>query len=121
VPGSTDAGNRRLTVRLPAELIERVGDAAEMSHLSVDEFVQRVLAAEMSRWDAAFPVPAFPDDLQQALDANPAAATFLATLSRRHRYVYLEMVESARRPATRVRRIERLIEMLSRGEANARP
>lgn len=71
------------------------------------------------RWEAAYAGPAsatVPPDLQAALDANPAAATFFATLRGANRYAILYRVQDARRPATRARRIARLVAMLERGE-----
>ena len=44
------------------------------------------------RWDAAYDAPStatVPDDLQAALDANPAAAEFFAGLRRQNRYAIL--------------------------------
>jgi hypothetical protein len=52
----------------------------ELSHKTVDQFVEDVLALELERWDVAFPLPVPPEDLQRALDANPAAAAFFATV-----------------------------------------
>ncbi len=109
---------RRLTVRLPAELVDKVEDAAELSHIAVDQFVERVLAKEIARWDAELPpLPAPPPDLQLALDANPAAAESFATVSRRNHAAFLAMIESAKRPDTRVRRIDKAVAMLAHGEA----
>ena len=45
---------RRLTVRLPVDLVEKVQSAAEISHRTVDQFVESVLAREIARWDEAF-------------------------------------------------------------------
>lgn len=71
------------------------------------------------RWDAAYAGQAsatVPDDLQAALDANPDAAAFFATLRGANRYAVLYRVQDARRPATRARRIDRFVAMLARGE-----
>jgi uncharacterized protein YdeI (YjbR/CyaY-like superfamily) len=71
------------------------------------------------RWDAAYASQAnatVPPDLQAALDANPAAAAFFATLRGANRYAILYRVQDARRPETRARRIERFVAMLARGE-----
>ena len=114
---SVQVVTRRLTVQLPIELVEKVYDAAELSHRTVDQFVEAVLAVEMSRWDAQLlPLPALPPDLQRALDAHPSAAEFFATISRRNYGAILHMIEDAKRPATRARRIDKAIAMLSRGE-----
>jgi len=71
------------------------------------------------RWDAAYAGPAtqtVPDDMRQALDANPKAAAFFTTLTSQNRYAILFRVEEAKRPETRARRIEKFVEMLERGE-----
>jgi uncharacterized protein YdeI (YjbR/CyaY-like superfamily) len=71
------------------------------------------------RWDAAYDGPSaatVPDDLQAALDANPAAAEFFAGLSGQNRYAILHRVQTARKPETRARRIETFVAMLERGE-----
>jgi uncharacterized protein YdeI (YjbR/CyaY-like superfamily) len=68
------------------------------------------------RWDAAYEgqrTATVPDDLQQALDANPAARTFFATLDSRNRYAILYRVQDAKRPETRARRIATFIDMLN--------
>jgi uncharacterized protein YdeI (YjbR/CyaY-like superfamily) len=71
------------------------------------------------RWEAAYAgarAAAVPGDLRAALDANPAAAAFFATLRGANRYAILYRVHDARRPETRARRIERFVAMLARGE-----
>lgn len=71
------------------------------------------------RWDAAYDSHATavpPDDLVAALDASPAARDFFATLSRQNRYAILFRIQTAKRDATRRRRIAELVEMLARCE-----
>lgn len=46
--------SRRLVVHLPVSLIDKVHSAAEISHRTVDQFVQAVLEHEIARWDAEF-------------------------------------------------------------------
>jgi uncharacterized protein YdeI (YjbR/CyaY-like superfamily) len=71
------------------------------------------------RWDAAY-APAskaqVPSDLQAALDQNPEAAAFFATLTGANRYAILYRIETAKKPETRARKIARFIEMLERHE-----
>jgi len=77
------------------------------------------LAQADGRWDAAYDshsTATVPDDLRQALDANPAAREFFATLNSQNRYAVLYRIEEAKRPDTRARRIARFVEMLARGE-----
>jgi uncharacterized protein YdeI (YjbR/CyaY-like superfamily) len=57
-----------------------------------------------------------PDDLQSALDANPRAAEFFATLDSQNRYAILYRLGEAKRPETRARRLEKFVGMLERGE-----
>ncbi len=71
------------------------------------------------RWDAAYASQStieVPDDLQQALDANPAAREFFATLKGTNRYAVLYRIHDAKRAETRSRRIEKFVAMLARGE-----
>ncbi|WP_116140177.1 YdeI/OmpD-associated family protein [Trinickia diaoshuihuensis] len=71
------------------------------------------------RWEAAYTSPSnsvVPEDLQAALDANPTASAFFATLSGRNRYAILFRLQNVKRPETRARKIEEFIGMLDRGE-----
>jgi len=71
-------------------------------------------------WDAAYGGAAsieVPEDLTRALSANPQASRAFARLDKANRYSVLYRVTTARRPDTRARRIERLVDMLSQGQA----
>jgi uncharacterized protein YdeI (YjbR/CyaY-like superfamily) len=71
------------------------------------------------RWDAAYDAQStatVPDDLRRALEAEPAALEFFATLDSRNRYAILHRVQDAKRPETRERRIQKYIAMLAAGE-----
>jgi uncharacterized protein YdeI (YjbR/CyaY-like superfamily) len=68
------------------------------------------------RWDAAYEPQSratVPDDLQLALDANPAAREFFATLTGGRRYAFLYRLHHVSKPAARARRIATYIELLS--------
>ena len=71
------------------------------------------------RWEDAY-APAssatVPPDLQQALDANPKAARFFATLKGANRYAILYRIGAVKRPETRARKIAAFVAMLERGE-----
>ena len=91
-------------------------EAGEMEPAGLRE-VERAKAD--GRWDAAYDAPStatVPDDLQAALDANPAATEFFAGLDRQNRYAILHRVQTAKRPETRARRIETFVAMLAAGE-----
>jgi uncharacterized protein YdeI (YjbR/CyaY-like superfamily) len=67
------------------------------------------------RWDEAYDSPAkatVPDDFQAALDAEPVAKAFFATLGRSERYSFLYRIAEAKRPETRARRIAEYVELL---------
>ena len=71
------------------------------------------------RWQAAYSGPAastVPADLAAALAAEPRAAAMFATLTSQNRYAILYRLETAKRPATRQRRIEQFVAMLADGQ-----
>jgi uncharacterized protein YdeI (YjbR/CyaY-like superfamily) len=72
------------------------------------------------RWEAAY-APAskaqVPVDLQAALDRNPKAAAFFATLTGANRYAILYRIEAVKKPETRARKIADFIAMLERHES----
>jgi uncharacterized protein YdeI (YjbR/CyaY-like superfamily) len=71
------------------------------------------------RWEAAYEGQAaatVPDDLRRALEADPAALEFFATLDSRNRYAILHRVQDAKKPETRARRIQKYVAMLAAGE-----
>jgi uncharacterized protein YdeI (YjbR/CyaY-like superfamily) len=77
------------------------------------------LAKADGRWEAAYAPPTsveVPDDLREALDAKPKAAEFFATLNKSNRFAIVYQVEDAKKPETRVRRIEKFVAMMERGE-----
>jgi uncharacterized protein YdeI (YjbR/CyaY-like superfamily) len=71
------------------------------------------------RWAAAY-APAscakVPADLQDALNGNPQAAKFFATLTGANRYAILYRIGSVKRPETRARKIAEYVAQLERGE-----
>ncbi|MGL4959618.1 MAG: YdeI/OmpD-associated family protein [Inquilinus sp.] len=71
------------------------------------------------RWQAAYGLSrhrGVPDDLQAALDDNPVASAFFATLDSRNRYAVLYRVQTAKKAETRARRVADFVAMLARGE-----
>jgi uncharacterized protein YdeI (YjbR/CyaY-like superfamily) len=71
------------------------------------------------RWDAAYDSQRsaeVPTDFQAALDSNPEAQAFFATLNRVNRYAILFRIQTAKKPETRAKRIEQFIGMLERHE-----
>jgi uncharacterized protein YdeI (YjbR/CyaY-like superfamily) len=76
-------------------------------------------AQKDGRWEAAYDPPStatVPDDLQAALDGNPKAAAFFATLNSRNRFGILHRLHQAKRLETRAKRIADFVAMLEREE-----
>ena len=70
------------------------------------------------RWEAAYPAQSqaqIPDDLQRALDADPAASDFFATLTGSTRYAFLYRLHHVHAPGARAKRIAGYIELLRAG------
>jgi uncharacterized protein YdeI (YjbR/CyaY-like superfamily) len=100
--------NRTTAARLMAE--GRVSPAG---------MAQIEAAQRDGRWVAAYAPQSravVPPDLQAALDANPAAAAFFASLTGANRYAVLYRIQDAKTAKTRGTRIDRFIGMLERGE-----
>lgn len=77
------------------------------------------LAKADGRWEAAYESQrtiSVPDDFQRELDQHPQAQAFFSTLNSVNRYAILYRLQTARRPETRAARIQKFIDMLSRGE-----
>lgn len=71
------------------------------------------------RWAAAYDGPGeaeVPADLAAALAAEPRAQAAFEKLSGQNRYAIPHRTQTARRPQTRARRIEKFVAMLARGE-----
>lgn len=74
------------------------------------------------RWDAAYRMRDAepPPDLQAALDANAAAAAYLASLTRGARFLIYFRLTNIKTPAPRAARIRDVVEKVSRGELHYR-
>jgi uncharacterized protein YdeI (YjbR/CyaY-like superfamily) len=79
----------------------------------------QVLAAQADgRWEAAYEPQSratVPDDFQHALDQNPRAQEFFASLTGSRRYSFLYRLHNVRSPARRAQRIADYIVRLSEG------
>jgi uncharacterized protein YdeI (YjbR/CyaY-like superfamily) len=115
---------RRFTPRRPGSawskrnvaLVGRLTEEGRMKGPGLDAANR---AKADGNWEAAYASQStieIPADLVAALAANPAAQTAFDGLNGANRYAILYRVTTAKRPATRHRRIEQLVAMLSRGE-----
>lgn len=77
------------------------------------------LAKVDGRWENAYAGQSsigVPTDLAAALAVEPRAQAAFDALSRQNRYAILYRIETAKRQATRDKRIEQFVAMLARGE-----
>lgn len=77
------------------------------------------LAKSDGRWNAAYASQSkatAPDDFGAALEAEPKAQAFFATLKSAERYSFLYRVNTAKTAKTRTALIEKFVGMLTRGE-----
>jgi uncharacterized protein YdeI (YjbR/CyaY-like superfamily) len=115
---------QRWTPRGPKSIWSQVNRDSALRYIA-DGRMQPAGLAEVERaqrdgrWDAAYEPGSratIPPDLQAALDANPGAAGFFATVSAQNRFAVLFRIQSAKKPETRAERIDKFARMLARGE-----
>jgi uncharacterized protein YdeI (YjbR/CyaY-like superfamily) len=97
----------------------RAADLLAEGRMRPTGLAQIEMAKSDGRWDRAYaPASAAeaPPDLAAALDANPKAAAFFATLKGANRYAILYRIGALKTPEARARKIIRFIAMLERGE-----
>ncbi len=99
-------------------------DLIEQGRMKPAGVAQVDAAKQDGRWEAAYAPQStvtVPDDFQRALDANPEANEFFATLKSSERYSFLYRIYDAKRPETRARRIREYVAMLAEGKTIHRP
>ena len=114
---------QRFTPRAPRSKWSQINcrkasELIEQGRMTPAGLAQVEAAKQDGRWDAAYASPGaatVPEDFQRALDENPAAKDFFATLGSSHRYSFLYRVADAKRPETRARRIREYVAMLAEG------
>jgi len=112
----TPRGRQSKWSKLNRERVARLTKAGRMQPAGLAE-VKRAQAN--GRWAAAYDSAAtatVPDDLAKALAKSAKAKKFFDSLSSTNRYSILYRLQAAKRPETRARRLEKLIEMLNKGE-----
>jgi uncharacterized protein YdeI (YjbR/CyaY-like superfamily) len=76
-------------------------------------------ARKDGRWEKAYAgqgTAQVPDDLMRALSKSKKAKAFFETLDSKNRYAILYRVHNAKKPETRLARIEKFVAMLLQGE-----
>jgi uncharacterized protein YdeI (YjbR/CyaY-like superfamily) len=82
-------------------------------------YAQIEAAKADGRWAQAYDgarTPEVPEDLLAALEAEPKAKAFFATINAANRYAVLWRIQTAVKAETRAKRIAQLVAMLARGE-----
>jgi uncharacterized protein YdeI (YjbR/CyaY-like superfamily) len=111
----TPRGPRSKWSQINRDHVARLTEAGRMrdpGRRKIDE------ARADGRWDAAYEPQSratVPDDLRAALDANPKAGEFFATLTGSTRYAFLYRLHHVSDPARRAKRIADYIERLNAG------
>lgn len=102
--------------KINVENVARLIDEGRMT----DHGMKEVEAAKADgRWDRAYASGQdlkIPDDLQAAIDAEPAAKAMLVKLNAQNRYALAFRLHNMKTEAGRKKKIERFVEMLKRGE-----
>ncbi|MCW2809889.1 MAG: hypothetical protein JWP61_347 [Friedmanniella sp.] len=103
--------NRDHVARLIEQGRMRPGGLAEIERAQAD-----------GRWDAAYRQKGAvaPPDLQEALDANPAAAAYVAGLTKIEQFRIFFRLSSLKTPSVRAARIRDVVEKAARGEQHYR-
>lgn len=113
---------QKFTPRRPKSVWSQV-NCAKVEQLLADGKMQPTGIEQMERakadgrWAAAYAsqsTATVPDDLQAALDQNPQALAFFATLNSVNRYAILYRIQAVKKPETRAAKIKQFVEMLAR-------
>ena len=115
---------QKFTPRGPRSIWSKINRTKAMELIESGRMKPAGLAAidrakNNGQWEAAYDshrTAAVPDDLQAALDHNPKAQAFFATLDSTNRYAILWRVQTAKKAETRARRIEQFVHMLEKHE-----
>jgi uncharacterized protein YdeI (YjbR/CyaY-like superfamily) len=113
---------QRITPRRPrsvwsARNVETVARLVETGRMRPAGLAAVEAARADGRWDRAYPGPAtatVPDDLAEALAAEPAVAAAFEALGSADRYSVLWRVHNAATPQTRAKRIAAAVDLLRR-------
>jgi uncharacterized protein YdeI (YjbR/CyaY-like superfamily) len=112
----TPRGPKSIWSKINREKVQALMEAGRMKPAGLLA-VERAKAD--GRWDAAYDSQSnatVPEDLQAALDQNPKAGAFFATLDSANRYAILFRIHAAKKPETRSKKIAAFVEMLERNE-----
>ncbi len=99
--------------------VDRVAALTAAGRMKPSGLVEVERAKADGRWDQAYDgarTMTEAEDFAAALEANPQAKAFYATLNKTSRYAFNYRIQSAKKPETRQARIEKFITMLNEGK-----
>ena len=99
--------------------VDKVSALIEAGRMQASGHAQIEAAKADGRWRQAYDgarTSKVPEDLLAALQAEPKAKAFFATINATNRYAVLWRIQTAAKAETRAKRIAQLVEMLARGE-----
>jgi uncharacterized protein YdeI (YjbR/CyaY-like superfamily) len=99
--------------------VDKVAALIKAGRMQAPGHAQIEAAKADGRWAKAYDGPrtsSVPEDLLAALQAEPKAKAFFATINAANSYAVLWRIQTAVKPETRARRIAQLVQMLARGE-----
>ncbi len=109
---------RRARSKWSQNNVEKVGRLIDEGRMRPAGLAAIEAAKADGRWEAAYPAQSqaqVSEDFQQALDANPEAAAFFATLTGSTRYAFLYRLHNVADPGAREKRIAMYVELLNEG------
>jgi len=115
---------QRFTPRRPRSIwskinVDKVAALIETGRMQAPGHAQIEAAKADGRWAQAYHgarTSTVPEDLAAALEAEPSAKAFFATINATNRYAVLWRIQTAVKAETRAKRIAQLVQMLARGE-----
>ncbi|HET7863332.1 MAG TPA: YdeI/OmpD-associated family protein [Burkholderiaceae bacterium] len=99
--------------------VDKVAALIKAGRMQAPGYARIEAAKADGHWAKAYDgarTSAVPEDLLAALDAEPKAKAFFATINAANRYAVLWRIQTAVKAETRARRIAQLMERLARGE-----
>lgn len=98
--------------------VDNVARLIEEGRMTEHGLKQVEMAKADGRWDRAYRAKEakVPDDLQAAIDTEPAAKDMLEKLSAQNRFALIFRVHNMKTEAGRKKKVAALVEMLKRGE-----
>ncbi|MGH7884613.1 MAG: YdeI/OmpD-associated family protein [Thermodesulfobacteriota bacterium] len=98
---------------------EHVARLTELKKMKLSGLKEIEAAKADGRWDQAYDSPknmVIPEDFLKELSKNKKAKAFFETLNKTNTYSIAWRLQTAKKPETRKRRMEKILEMLSKGE-----